>query len=54
MQLLLFLEGLKFQWVPVDISPGVKWPGCETDHSPPPSAKIKNGEAMLLSLRMSS
>jgi hypothetical protein len=21
---------------------GVKWPGCETDHSPPSSAKVKN------------
>jgi hypothetical protein len=20
----------------------VKWPGCETDHSPPPSAEVKN------------
>jgi hypothetical protein len=23
-------------------SPGVKWPGCVTDHSPPYSAEVKN------------
>jgi hypothetical protein len=32
-----------FQWVLGDISLGVKWLGCEADHSPPPSAKVKNG-----------
>jgi hypothetical protein len=29
------------QWVPGDLSLGVKWPGRETDHSPPPSAEVK-------------
>jgi hypothetical protein len=31
------------QWVPGRISPRVKEQGRETDHSPPSSAKIKNG-----------
>jgi hypothetical protein len=30
------------QWVPGAISPGVKWPGREDDHSPPTSAVVKN------------
>jgi len=30
------------QWVPVALSLGVKWPGHEADHSPPPSAEVKN------------
>jgi hypothetical protein len=30
-------------WVPRDYSPGVKWQGREADHSPPPSAEVKNG-----------
>jgi len=25
-----------------DSFPGVKWPGCEADHLPPSSAKVKN------------
>jgi len=29
-------------WVLGALSPGVKWPGCEADHSPAPSAKVKN------------
>jgi hypothetical protein len=29
------------QWVPVAPSPEVKWPGREADHSPPPSAEVK-------------
>jgi hypothetical protein len=29
------------QWVPGDLSLGVKWPGHEADHSPPSSAKVK-------------
>jgi hypothetical protein len=29
------------QWVPGTLSLGVKWPGCEADHSPPSSAKVK-------------
>jgi hypothetical protein len=27
---------------------GVKWPGCEADHSSPSGAKVKNGGAILL------
>jgi hypothetical protein len=30
------------QWVPWALSLGVKWPGCEADHSPPSSADVKN------------
>jgi len=30
------------QWVPGDLSPGVKLPGREADHSPPSSAGVKN------------
>jgi hypothetical protein len=30
------------QWVPVAISPGLKWWGCEAYHSPPSSAEVKN------------
>jgi hypothetical protein len=30
------------QWVPGAPSLGVKLPGCEYDHSPPPSAEVKN------------
>jgi hypothetical protein len=29
------------QWVPGDISPGVKRPGREVNHSPPTSAEVK-------------
>jgi hypothetical protein len=29
------------QWVPPTLSPGVKLPGCETDHSSPSSAGVK-------------
>jgi hypothetical protein len=32
---------------------GVKWPGCEVDHSSPHSVKVKNGGA-ILPLQMSS
>jgi hypothetical protein len=28
-------------WAPVSLSLGVKRPGCETDHSPPSSAKVR-------------
>jgi hypothetical protein len=31
------------QWALGALSPGVKWPGCEADHSPPSNAKMKNG-----------
>jgi hypothetical protein len=30
------------QWVSVAISPGIKRPGREADHSPPSSAEVKN------------
>jgi len=30
------------QWVPGDLSLGVKQQGCEADHSLPPSAEVKN------------
>jgi hypothetical protein len=29
------------QWVPCTLSPVVKWPGREVDHSPPASAEVK-------------
>jgi hypothetical protein len=28
------------------VSQGVKWQGCETDHSPPSSAEVKNDGAI--------
>jgi hypothetical protein len=31
-----------FPWVPGALSLGVERPGCEADHSPPGSAKVKN------------
>jgi hypothetical protein len=40
------------QWVPGALSPGVKRPGREGDHSPT-SAEVKNGGAMpALSIRL--
>jgi hypothetical protein len=30
------------QWLPGALSLGIKWQERETDHSPPPSAKVKN------------
>jgi len=33
---------IHIQWVPVARSPGVKHPGCEANHSPPISVKVKN------------
>jgi hypothetical protein len=33
---------LSIQWVPRDLSLAEKWLGCEADHSPPSSAKVKN------------
>jgi hypothetical protein len=30
------------EWVPESPSLGVKWPGCEADHSPRSSAEVKN------------
>jgi hypothetical protein len=29
------------QWIPGGLSLGVEWPGCEADHSPPSSSKVK-------------
>jgi hypothetical protein len=31
------------QWVPITLSRGLKRPGREADHSPPPNAEFKNG-----------
>jgi hypothetical protein len=42
------------QWAPRILSPGVKWPGRVVDHSPPPSAGVKNGGAIPPLLHMSS
>jgi hypothetical protein len=33
--------GVRVQWVPGILSPGVKRPGREVDHSPPTSAEVK-------------
>jgi hypothetical protein len=35
--------GPHVQWVPEALSPGVKWPGHESNYSPPSNAEIKNG-----------
>jgi hypothetical protein len=32
---------LPIQWIPGDLSPGLKRPGREADHSPPTSAEVK-------------
>jgi hypothetical protein len=29
------------EWVPGPLSPEIKWPGREADHSPPFSAEVK-------------
>jgi hypothetical protein len=34
------------QWVPGALLPGLKRPGCGTDHSPPSSAEVKNSGAI--------
>jgi hypothetical protein len=34
---------LSIQWVPAALFPGVKWPECEADYSPPCSIKVKDG-----------
>jgi hypothetical protein len=31
----------RIQWVPGALSPEVKWPGREADHTPPSSAEVK-------------
>jgi hypothetical protein len=33
---------LPIPWIPEALSPGVKWPGCEADHLPSSSTKVKN------------
>jgi hypothetical protein len=33
---------LPIQWVPEDLSLGIKRPGREADHSPPSNAEVKN------------
>jgi hypothetical protein len=35
-----------FQWAPGSLSPGVKRPGREADHSSPSSTELKNGGAV--------
>jgi hypothetical protein len=42
------------QWVPGALSPGVKRPGRESDHSPATNAKVKNGGAIPPLLHMFS
>jgi hypothetical protein len=37
----LGLTHFPVQWVPGALSPGVKQPRCEADHSPPASAEVK-------------
>jgi hypothetical protein len=34
------------QWVPGALSPGIKPPELEADHSPPSSVEVKNGGAI--------
>jgi hypothetical protein len=40
------------QWMSGIISPGVKRPGPEADHSPPSRPEVKNGESIPPSLRI--
>jgi hypothetical protein len=35
-------DGPPAQWVTGVLTPGVKWPGSESDHSPQSSAEVKN------------
>jgi hypothetical protein len=35
-------------WAPRDLSPGIKQPGSEADHSPPSSAEVKNAWSYIL------
>jgi hypothetical protein len=42
------------QWVLEALSPGIKRPGGEADHSPPSSAEVKNSGAVLPLPHMSS
>jgi hypothetical protein len=36
------------QWVPGALLVGVKWPGCEADHSPPSNAEVKESLELYL------
>jgi hypothetical protein len=42
------------QWVEGALSPGIKQPGHEADHSPPPSAKVRMHRAIPPLLHTSS
>jgi hypothetical protein len=42
------------RWIPGTLSPGIKQPGREADHSPASSAEVKNGEAIPALPHMSS
>jgi hypothetical protein len=33
---------LPIHWVPGALTLGLKWPGCDVDHSPPSSAEANN------------
>jgi hypothetical protein len=48
------LTQVSVHWVPATLSPGVKWPGCESDHSPPSSAEVRNEELYVHSPCISS
>jgi hypothetical protein len=39
------------QWIPAALSPRLKQPGSEDDHSPPTSAELKNCGAIIPLLR---
>jgi hypothetical protein len=41
-RLALWSNQLPMKWVPEDLSPGVKRPGREADHTPQSSAEVKN------------
>jgi hypothetical protein len=36
------LRHYQYRFIPWTISPGVKWPGREAEHSPPSSAEVRN------------
>jgi hypothetical protein len=35
-------RGMRIEWVPGALSPGIKWPRRAGDHSPPTSAEVKH------------
>jgi hypothetical protein len=51
---ILGLTHLPIQWVSASLSPAVKWPGCEADHSPPISAEVNNTWIQTFTPNMSS